>query len=644
MQNLPEPQKSDPASTSNPLEELRTLTLEPGFIYTFAKVAANNAFIIAREEKVIQNVPTQKELSLVARQIAQAPVDLAILPDEDTLKQQQQRLNDTLNRIHSTAGEAQQHAVLELLKEQIQEAERTHDLKQPPSFKAPLPGQALIEAFFYTGDGAYDFQFLDMASHKYGLDAKWLAENTGLSIDRLVRVVKRLERLQQCRFVLYLQAPTHHVRLQRALAIFSFSRSDVAFLSSEEFDSFIDRFSIVLGPNTDPLQSKGAINELEFRPVLQFDTDHFFIPSQFKLAESIFESPSYWMREDTLYADTASHHKGEATEAIAEKLLNRVFGAQVYKNVQVKRGHHDVAEIDVLAWVRDRIILVQAKSKGLTVLSRLGDDESIRVDFDQAIQEAFGQGVISRAALLDPAHSILDAKGNPLPLPNKIAEVYLLCLSLSPFPVVQHMLDSFLNKEAADPYPVAMSVFDLDIVTTYLDQPLEFLHYIHHRVESAESISGHNEVTWLAHYLTMGKLPSQVKPAVLLSDYARLIDEDFPNLRNRRLLLARDLGFPTGARPGLFTPEQLRVLHDTFHRLRARINNQERNHLIRLLEGSPEPFPVEAFFMLYDLSTDQLEYLIQKIQECRESCQGSAEAVSLCLQLEGGERFIFLFS
>ena len=305
MQSRSDPRKPDPTCTPDSLEELRTLTSEPGFIYTFAKVAADNAFIVSREEETLEDIPTQKELSIVARQMAQAPLDLSILPDEITLKNQQEQLNNALNRIHSVERKAQQEATLEQLRQRLQNLQAKPNSKQRHSFRKPLPGQALIEAFFYTGDGAYDFQFLDMALRKYSLDTAWLAENIGLSIDRLVRVVKKLERLQQCRFVRYLLAPNYEAMLRRALEIFSFSRSDLAFLTPDEFDSFISRFSIELGSTTDPLLSLGAVNELEFKPVLRLGPGHFFIPSQFKLAESIFESPSYWMREDSHYANTA---------------------------------------------------------------------------------------------------------------------------------------------------------------------------------------------------------------------------------------------------------------------------------------------------------------------------------------------------
>ena len=244
-----------------------------------------------------------------------------------------------------------------------------------------------------------------------------------------------------------------------------------------------------------------------------------------------------------------------------------------------------------------------------------------------AIQDAYEQGLRSRYALLDGTQSVVDAQDNPVSLPPQIAEVYVLCLTLSPFPVVQHMLDSLLQKKSAEPYPVAMSVFDLDIVTTYLDQPLEFLHYIHHRVDAAEQIYGHNEVTWLANYLVMGTfVPSYVQRAILLDDFARLIDEDFPNVKGRRLFLARKLGFPTRARPGSFSSEERKSLVSASNNLRVRTNNRDRQRLIELLQSDPKSFPVESIVLVYDLSSDELEHFLQGVQGVRQWCRDHSEA------------------
>ena len=80
------------------------------------------------------------------------------------------------------------------------------------------------------------------------------------------------------------------------------------------------------------------------------------------------------MRTDKSYKDIADHNRGVATEKICSELLQKVFEAKnVYRNVKVKYRREDFTEIDVLAIKGNKALIVQAKSKNLTVESRTGD-------------------------------------------------------------------------------------------------------------------------------------------------------------------------------------------------------------------------------------------------------------------------------
>ena len=123
-------------------------------------------------------------------------------------------------------------------------------------------------------------------------------------------------------------------------------------------------------------------------PSFALEGDRFFLPIFFNLAKSIYESPYYWMLRDSKYKETGLSNRGDATEEIAFDLLTRVFGEEnVRRGVKIRNRNQDVTDIDVLAVAGNKAVIVQAKSKKLTMASRGGDGESLKGDFQEAVQD-----------------------------------------------------------------------------------------------------------------------------------------------------------------------------------------------------------------------------------------------------------------
>ena len=570
--------------------------------------------------------------------LALEPCETTQIPDEESLTDLVRQLYKLLQQLHSSLFEVAVEAQQPSLEHQPTLPSHTVNPTPDGKPKPTPPGKALVEPFFYSGTGAYDMQFLSMALDKYQFDADWMSSNVRISIPRLVRVAKRLQRLQDRRFLSHLQASDHQERCRTALRTFCFSRDDLHFLTDDEFAAFIANFAVTPGAVLDGLTSVGQVNEIEYKPIMQLDAETFFLPVGFKLTEAIYESPSYWMRKDLSYFEQASSNRGRATEQIAAQILTRVFGEHVYKNVHVWNGKHEVAEIDVLVLQQDRALIVQAKSKGLTALSRQGDDKQIQEDFQKAIQEAYEQGLACKQALLGYGYDYWDGDGNRIQFQLPIEDAYIVCLTLSPFPVLTKMLDTFLFKASNDPYPAAMSAFDLDIVATYIDNPIEFLHYIRYRVDSPEQIHGHSEVDLLSSYLNLGLfVPKHVDAAYLTADWAELIDEDYPRLRGRTLFLKRcwNLVLPSYPNPLLVNSEEQN--DSAYAKLRVRKNNKNLNHFKNLLWLGPDMMPTEAHFMLHDLSTQAVEEFLDKALKMKQQCKDTKLVTSCSIRTSRGD-------
>ena len=622
-----QPSATPVCSESQILGELQTLACSPGFIYTLAHAAAANTFI--RQESSDPNERLSiKELTLMAGLLAIRPIDSTDIPDEEALTAQIGHLYTLLKKLHEVVSQPITNGTMSRITEAL--SEKATQANVP--LVAPS-GSEMVEPFFYVGTGAFDFQYLDLAGEKYCFDSDWLESNIRLSLPLMVSAARKLQDLRERCFPGLLQAQTYADRCKAALATFSFSRSDLSLLSDSEFEAFMEKFAVTPGGVKHRLDGVGSLNELEFRPIMRLAEDEFFMPVGFMLAKAIYESPFFWMITDNDYKDQMSNHRGRVTEEMANRLLSPVFGEKVYRNVTVAevQSKQTVHEIDVLALAGNRAVVIQAKSKRLTALSRQGDDEEIKRDFSQAVQEAYEQGLASRQLLLAGEHVFLDREGNSLNLPNSFEDVYVACLTLDHFPALPFMTERFLEKRADDPYPVAMSILDLDILTNYLTNPLDFMHYMHQRSRWSGRIYGSCEISFLGWYLNKGlALPQEVSGVLLTESMAGLIDEDLPTIRGRNHLLAELLGIDL---PNAGSGS-----------LRNRWQNSELQHFISLLGSSSDPGATDAAFMLLDLSQDVASYFRDHAEQAMRICieTGQVSSCSILLEDRSGLSFVWI--
>lgn len=89
-------------------------------------------------------------------------------------------------------------------------------------------GEVLREPIFYSGEAAYNFQYLDLAVRKYAADAPWLQVNRGFTIDQASCVAKAVEKVHAEHFY----AIREHMRKQHPdewtmLPFFAFTANEI---------------------------------------------------------------------------------------------------------------------------------------------------------------------------------------------------------------------------------------------------------------------------------------------------------------------------------------------------------------------------------------------------------------------------------
>ena len=271
------------------------------------------------------------------------------------------------------------------------------------------------EAIYYGADSFYLHQFSRFSRWRYREDGTWLLQNAGLSIGRIIDIARYIvDRVNaQMTAVGHLRKEGRkfgHCDLTNSLLI---AKASVRKKFGAKADAFFARFVMpatdVNAGFTDPF----AINAASIAPIIDLG-EFLYVPNQYRLFETIYESPFYWMMADKTYANTEATHRGAFLEQTTTHTLCSVFGAEnVYENVILKRNSRDIAgEIDVLVVYGEFVIVVQAKSKRLTLKARAGETEALKIDFEGAIRAPYRQALACIDLIKSGAHPGRRTAGN----------------------------------------------------------------------------------------------------------------------------------------------------------------------------------------------------------------------------------------
>jgi hypothetical protein len=162
-----------------------------------------------------------------------------------------------------------------------------------------------------------------------------------------------------------------------------------------------------------------------------------------------------------------------------------------------------VTDIDVLVTFADRAIVLQCKSKKLTLAARKGNDLQLRSDFKKSVQDAYDQARLSADSLLDPALTFLGADGAPLLIP-RLRTIYPVCVVSDSYPALTVQARSFLTHTADDAVrpPLVTDVFLIDVMAEMLATPLRLLSYVDRRVSYTGRLNSMNEHAILGFHLS----------------------------------------------------------------------------------------------------------------------------------------------
>lgn len=477
------------------------------------------------------------------------------------------------------------------------------------------------EPIFYSGEAAYIFQYLDLARRKYAADSEWMQANRGFTIEHATCVAKAIEGVFVDRFGSILERmQKQHPDERTVLPFFSFTVDEVVTKSNLAIDiveRVLGAFELHSAEHNKGFNTLHDFNVVTVMPLLRMPSGDFLLLQLYSLAEAIYEAPHHWMYQDEVYRPTLSKNRGDFTENFVAERLGLVFGnGYVHLNVDIFRSKAEkVSDVDVLVVWGNRVIIVQAKSKRLTLDARKGNDRGVRCDFKKAVQTAYAQGVACAKSLLNKGCRLVAVDGREVVPPDDIKEIYIFCVVSDNYPALSFQARQFLETESIDRVqaPLVMDVFTVDAMTEMLQSPLQFLSYVNRRANYAEQLMASQELTILGYHLKKNLwVPSDVNMMLLGDEFSSGLDIAMTVRR-------------TGVQ-GAATPDG--VL--------SRFWKTTVGRIVKEIESKPNPATIDLGLLLLAISEPTVAEMSGIIDKLADRTRADGQVHDFSLRLEKG--------
>ena len=390
-------------------QELAAMCTSQGYSHAIAHLCFRDNIVRYAGEMTAEDMAhmssmkrlSRTEISTLIGLMVKSPIDFT-MPSPQVMQEYITRTDDLL---------AELHQVMSLEAFQTQDWKKIVDEGGSPFQQ----GQAYREPIFYGGESAYLFQYLDLAGRKYAADDHWMERCKGFTISTAQSIVRAAGRVQserlQARLDAMRQLPPSEWTI---LPAHIFTAAEVAQQSGidvRDVERVLESFALPVGETNQGFAALDDFNVANTLPLLRVNQSDFLLFQGYSLVEALYEAPFYWMSADKAYRATAMGNRGRFAEAFSADRLQRVFGAsRVHTNVDIYESKgRKLGEVDVLVIFANRAIVLQAKSKRLTLEARKGNDQVIKDDFKKSVQDSYDQGRLCASALTDPGYRFVGA-------------------------------------------------------------------------------------------------------------------------------------------------------------------------------------------------------------------------------------------
>ncbi len=588
-------QRSEPRSEAEIFEELRTLALSDGALHEFSSLIYRDHFVtVDRHDGRVIDDPeyrwstsklNKNEMLLLLGLMVQSPTDRTYAV--------------TLEREGFAAN------VDALFRE-------FHDRVLVNVERENFIGLFGREAIYYGAEGFYIHQLLNFSCQRYREDEMWLLENVGISVRPMLDIAKFiLDRIHdQMTAVRHLREHGRQFSNCDLTDSLLIAKEDVRKKFGAKSTAFFAKFITPITATNKGFMDPFAINAVSLAPIIELG-DYLYVPIPYRLCESIYESPFFWMMDDNKYADKHSEHRGVFLEKTAAQILCSVFGpGNVYENVVIARNAHDRGgEIDVLVVYGEFIIVVQAKSKRITLKARAGETDALKTDFKGAVQDPYRQA-LECIELIKAGAKCIAKDGRELEF-HSFPRFFPMVVLSDPFPA-STMLSRAMLERSDKIAPVIWDIGVLDCIVRLLPTPIEMLFYLKCRSDAFDNIVSDSEYNYLGYHIRSKlAMPPDSDLLILERDFATVVDD---------FMMAADLGIEAARPVGILERLEIPLVAE----------------LLTVLKNA-DPRVASVVFELYNFSSAALQNMSAAIMSLREEVAETGKAIkSFSIPMEAG--------
>ena len=598
--------------------ELERLCTSPGYVFAFAYISLVNNLVTyqasLRPDDLLPSYSHERlirtELSALFGLMVRGPISFEFQGEETTLAYVEKSAS-LLAELHRSIESPMRAKFIAAMKDRAQEQD---------FFTA---GEFLREAMFYGAESAYLFQYTELSLEKYRADNSWLVKNKRFSIEDAHAIVTAILDLLPRNILAVLKSSDVRKSNRFAFDCLSLEPEQIATQSKrsrEIVDAVLVAFSVTTDERNVGFTSVSDFNIVNAAPILRDQGGRVFVFHPMSLGEALYESPFFWMTQDKEYFyKTAQKNRGDFVEAFCVRCFKRVFCLdRINTNIELQDAKGNViGEIDVLVQYGDRALIIQAKSKRLTVAARKGIDDKIKEDFQKGVQNAYDQGFDCAQLVLSGKCTLVKRDGATLTPRVEIRHVYILCVLSDHYPALAFQARNMIalkSREGVES-PFVMDLFFLDEASEMLASPLYFLSYVDRRTSYYDRVSASHEHILLAYHLKKNLWLEKSTDFMHLTDDVG-VELDIAMLAKR----AGERGNKNP--PGILT----------------RMRGTMVARILKLIDQSDDPVTIELGLMLLTLGGDSIQQTSDGIERVinRARRDGALHDFSMSLKDNAG--------
>lgn len=309
-------------------------------------------------------------------------------------------------------------------------------------------------------------------------------------------------------------------------------REEITEIIGEDiFDNIVKRLRENVGNINRNYTNIEDFNELLSNPIIEIQDNKLIFPT---LINSIMNLPKLF-HYDFLSLDKNLKNKekakkikgkygevrGEVVEDLATSYLNRLFNNNIYNSLEYGQDFNDEADITIN--YKNIVFLIECKGKLMTLVALQGNFNKIKSDFNDAVQKAYEQSYRTQKYILNQGE-FRDEQGNTFSIkkPDRFIKICIVSDYLGHLGTNPELLELF-----DEDYPLVFDIYDLDYITSKLENADELIDYIDFRLENRMHIQNIDEIELFNFYLHNNVEEFDMKKWDIIKPILQMQDSDY---------------------------------------------------------------------------------------------------------------------